>query len=262
MIKPLGPLFVALLVAAPASAQVATVPVQTPEQFLSAGTNLTLSVGIFGYTSNSSTPRILSQQTINLPPLSLLERQVCAEFPGYRNASMTMMQLVLKSSADGSTFHSDTELVTPKQPLSIKVNAGKKAWAVYSAPQGQQATLRFYVSDPPTGLNTQCSTIANGPSLSVGSTTIAPGGTVTANWSGIVTPSTTDWIGLYTPAAANESFIDWIYVSCAKAAGAAKASGSCSFVVPATVARGTYQLRLLANDGYTLIATSANLNVQ
>ena len=58
------------------------------------------------------------------------------------------------------------------------------------------------------------------------------------------------------PGAANTAFIDWIYVSCSGTPGAARASGSCPFVVPATVAPGTYQLRLLANDGFTALATS------
>ena len=97
-----------------------------------------------------------------------------------------------------------------------------------------------------------------GTTLSVSPTTIAAGGTVTATWSGIATPTTTDWIGLYAPGAANTAFIDWIYVSCSKTPGAAQASGSCPFVVPATVAPGTYQLRLLANDGFTTVLATSN----
>jgi hypothetical protein len=101
-----------------------------------------------------------------------------------------------------------------------------------------------------------------GVTLSVSPTSVAAGGTVTATWSGIATPSTRDWIGLYTPGAANTAYIQWIYVSCSQSAGAARASGSCPLVVPSTVAPGTYQLRLLANNGFTLLATSNNLTVQ
>ena len=100
-----------------------------------------------------------------------------------------------------------------------------------------------------------------GTTLSASPTTVAPGGTITATWSGIANPSTTDWIGLYTPGAANTAYIDWIYVSCSQTAGAAQASGSCPVIVPSTVAPGTYQLRLLANDGFTLLATSNNFTV-
>ena len=125
--------------------------------------------------------------------------------------------------------------------------------------------LRLLANDGFTVLTTSNSftVIApGGPTLSVTPTTVARGGTVTPTWSGITAPSATDWIGLYTPGAANTAFIDWIYVSCSKTAGTARASGSCSFVVPSTVAPGTYQLRLLANDGFTLLATSNNFTVQ
>ena len=100
-----------------------------------------------------------------------------------------------------------------------------------------------------------------GTTLSASPTTVAPGGTITATWSGIANPSTTDWIGLYTPGAGNTAFIDWIYVSCSKSPGSPRASGSCSFVVPTSVAPGTYQLRLLANNGFTLLTTSNNFTV-
>jgi hypothetical protein len=79
---------------------------------------------------------------------------------------------------------------------------------------------------------------------------------MTAIWSGITNPTTTDWIGLYASGAAETAFIDWIYVSCSQIPGSAQASGSCPFTVPATVAPGAYQLRLLALNGFTRLATS------
>ena len=101
----------------------------------------------------------------------------------------------------------------------------------------------------------------SGPQLSVSPGSVARGGTVTATWSGITSPSPTDWLGLYSPGAPDTSYLAWIYVSCSQTPGAARASGSCPFVVPAGLATGTYQLRLLANDGYTRLATSGPLNV-
>ena len=59
-------------------------------------------------------------------------------------------------------------------------------------------------------------------SVSASPTTIKPGGTTTASWSSIATPTTTDWIGLYAPGAADTSFIDWIYVSCSMTPGSAR----------------------------------------
>jgi RHS repeat-associated protein len=93
--------------------------------------------------------------------------------------------------------------------------------------------------------------------LSVNPASIALGGSVTATWSGIATPSPTDWIGLYAPGTANTAFLEWVYVSCTKSPGAAQSSGSCAFAIPAGLAAGSYELRLLANDGYNALASSA-----
>jgi hypothetical protein len=99
--------------------------------------------------------------------------------------------------------------------------------------------------------------------LSVAPTSAAPGATVTATWSGIASPSATDWIGLYSPGSADTAFLAWIYVSCSKATlSGPRASGSCPFTLPNPLAAGTYELRLLANNGFTRLATSGPLAVQ
>ena len=105
-------------------------------------------------------------------------------------------------------------------------------------------------------------TASGGPTLTETPATIARGGSVTASWSGIAAPTARDWIGLYLPSAANTSFANWIYVSCSTTPGSARASGSCPFSVPTTTAPGTYQLRLLANDGFAVLATSNSFTVQ
>lgn len=97
--------------------------------------------------------------------------------------------------------------------------------------------------------------------ISASPTNIPPGGTVTATWSGIATPSSSDWVGLYVPGTAPTAYLDWIYVSCSKAASAARSAGTCSFVLPASLALGTYELRLFANNGYTELAKSAAFTV-
>jgi len=100
---------------------------------------------------------------------------------------------------------------------------------------------------------------SGGPSLSASPASLSAGGTVTATWAGIPAPSSTDWIALYP--AGGVSYIDWNYVSCSKTPGNPLASGSCPFVLPGNLAPGTYQLRLFANNTYTLLATSNNFTV-
>ena len=100
-----------------------------------------------------------------------------------------------------------------------------------------------------------------GATLTVNPGTVSPGGAVTATWSGIVSASSRDWIGLYIPGQANESFLEWIYVSCTKTPGSAVTLGSCPFPIPSGLPSGNYELRLLANDGFTTLATSNSLSV-
>ena len=50
------------------------------------------------------------------------------------------------------------------------------------------------------------------------------------------------------------AFISWRYTTGA-------AAGNVPFAIAATVAQGTYQLRLYSNDGFTRLATSANFSV-
>ena len=78
------------------------------------------------------------------------------------------------------------------------------------------------------------------------------GGTITATWNGIAAPTAKDWIGLYAPGAPqgpSSPSLAWRYTT-------GSASGNVPFVIPATLAPGTYELRLFANDGYTRLATS------
>jgi len=99
------------------------------------------------------------------------------------------------------------------------------------------------------------------PTLSVSPSSIAAGGTVTTTWSGIVAPTASDWIGLYASGAGNTSYLAWLYVSCTQTPGSPLAAGSCAFTVPTETAAGSYEMRLFANNGYNLLATSNTLTV-
>jgi Calx-beta domain len=105
-----------------------------------------------------------------------------------------------------------------------------------------------------------------GPTITASPASIAPGGTITATWSGIVSPTLRDWIGLFQPGAADTAYIDWMYINnCSQTPPTSPttpvAAGSCPFVLSASLPPGTYQLRLLANDLYNVLATSNNFTV-
>jgi len=91
-------------------------------------------------------------------------------------------------------------------------------------------------------------------SLSVSPTSIVAGGIVTATWSGIATPTATDWIGLFVPGAPDTSYPTWRYTT-------GTASGSVPFTIPATVAPGTYELRLFTNFTFIRIGKSNTFTV-
>jgi RHS repeat-associated protein len=95
---------------------------------------------------------------------------------------------------------------------------------------------------------------ATAATLTASPTTVGAGGSLTAAWSGISSPTGTDWIGLYVPGALNTAYLRFQYTNGA-------ASGSAAYSVPAGTAAGTYELRLFANNGYTLLATSNSFTV-
>ena len=66
---------------------------------------------------------------------------------------------------------------------------------------------------------------AAGPSIGASPSGVAQSSALTATWSGIVSPTATDWIALAAVGAANNSYLDWIYVSCTKSAGSAARLG-------------------------------------
>ena len=91
--------------------------------------------------------------------------------------------------------------------------------------------------------------VCTGGNLSASPSSVAAGGSVTATWSSVCAPTSRDWIGIFLPGAANTSYVAWRYTT-------GTASGSVPFTIPASLAPGTYELRLFANNGYTRLGTS------
>jgi hypothetical protein len=155
---------------------------------------------------------------------------------------------------------------TANGPLALTINPGNQTLTlvddgsapdqatgdgIYSGQWTPSEEGTFSVSFPG---NDVVTVVVGNPKISVSPSTVTAGGTITATWSGIALPTAQDWIGLYIPGAVNSPSTSWRYTTGA-------ASGSVPFVIPASVAAGAYELRLFANDGYTLLATSGTFTV-
>lgn len=112
-------------------------------------------------------------------------------------------------------------------------------------------------------------TIAPAPPIAASPSTVAPGGNVTVSFNGLT--SATDWIGIYTPGSANNTFKNWVYANCTRNAPPnIIASGSCNMSMTNTdgttsLPAGTYELRLLSNnrsDTGAVVATSNQVIVR
>ena len=83
------------------------------------------------------------------------------------------------------------------------------------------------------------------------------GGNVTISWSGIPSPSGTDWIGFYTTGTPDTGArLFWVYINTGTndAAGTGTADGSRVLMIPASFPAGTHDARLFANNTLTRLA--------
>jgi hypothetical protein len=90
--------------------------------------------------------------------------------------------------------------------------------------------------------------------MSVSPTIVSSVGQVEASWDGIVSPTATDWLGLYEPGAADTEYLTWCYTD-------GEASGRIPFKLPSWLNPGSYELRLFANNAYNRLATSNAFSV-
>jgi hypothetical protein len=145
-------------------------------------------------------------------------------------------------------------------PTGSGAAAGSCPFPIGSGVPAGTYQLRLFANSGFTRLATSGNFTVTAPpavTVSASPTSVARGGVVTATWSGISNPTGTDWIGIYAPGASNLSYLSWMYVSsCAQIMGSPRASGSCAMVVPASIAAGTYEIRLFPNNTYSRIGTS------
>jgi hypothetical protein len=87
------------------------------------------------------------------------------------------------------------------------------------------------------------------------------GSVVNVQWQGIAGATATDWIGLYGSGTTDDTaHLTWLYVGCAQVPLDARPLGSCNVWLPATLAPGSYELRLFSANSYRRLA-SASLRV-
>jgi len=122
--------------------------------------------------------------------------------------------------------------------------------------------VRFFFNDSIALLAQSATITVTGtlPTISVNTTTVAPGGTVMAtiaNGPG----NAADWVGVFATADSDSVYQDWKYLNGTKAKPATGVTGAIvPFTMPLTP--GTYHVRFFLNDSLVKLATSATITVQ
>ena len=96
--------------------------------------------------------------------------------------------------------------------------------------------------------------VAGGVSLVATPAAAAPGADLTVTWSGIASPTTTDWVGLFASGAPDSDVMAWKYTP-------GTAGATVTIRIPTGTFDGTYELRLFAQNSYTRLATSGPITV-
>jgi RHS repeat-associated protein len=138
--------------------------------------------------------------------------------------------------------------------------AGTLAFPLYSyaVTAGGTYEMRLFANDGFTRLAKSAPFVVNppGPVLAVTTSPAALGSNITVKWSGITSPTATDWVGVYVPGSADDAYLDWDYTN-------GSAAGTLAFPLYsyAVTAGGTYEMRLFANDSYTRLAKTPPFTV-
>jgi Domain of unknown function (DUF1929) len=180
------------------------------------------------------------------------------------NAASIASVVAIRPGAPTHAFDNEQRLVR------LSFTAGSGVLNVVAPPNGNIAPPGYYMvfilnsaGVPSTARFVQFLASGGGgtTTLTAAPTTVTAGELVTATWSNIINPAPRDWIGIYTPSAADAAYLSWAYVNCQQTPGAAAASGSCALPGTSSLSPGTYQFRLFRDDSLNKLATSNNFAV-
>jgi subtilisin family serine protease len=139
-----------------------------------------------------------------------------------------------------TTYFSPTLLTARITAADLAVAGTAPVTVVTPAPGGGTSNaVTFTVTAPPT--------------LTVNTTTVARGGSVTVTLTDGFGGGS-DWLAFAASSAPNGTYLQWMYV------GTGVTTRTWTITVPATA--GTYEFRLFLNDGFTRAATSPTVTVQ
>jgi hypothetical protein len=103
------------------------------------------------------------------------------------------------------------------------------------------------------GTGDDTTTVA-GVTVTASPSIVKPAGQLTATWSNIARPTTTDWVALYAVGAPDSAVVAWKYTNGA-------ANGSVNMTVPWGTAPGNFEVRLAANNSYQRLDTSPGITI-
>ena len=198
-----------------------------------------------GYTRAATSPPITVTAANPVPVANSLSPSVAAIGTATFTLSVngngfSSSSVVRWNGADRPTTFVSSAQVRATIPASDLAGLGTVPVVVFSpAPGGgTSAALPF--------------TIAPTPVLSVSSTTVVPGGTVTVTLTGGL-GGPTDWLAFASATAPDTSYLQYVYV------GSAVTSRTWTVTVPSTL--GPYEFRLFLNNGYARVTKSPTVTV-
>lgn len=181
-----------------------------------------------------------------------------------RNAAAASVITVTWSAPSGVSLSRDWIALyrqgsTNKQYVDWKYTGSASGTATLALPAEQGTYEVRYLKNNAYTSVAASDTITVGPpvpggdySVSVASTTVGAGGTVSVSWNSPAGANISrDWIAIYGRGMANTAYLDWRYVR----------AGSGTATLRAPQDEGEYEVRYLKNNGFTSVAASNRFRV-